>query len=222
MKINGTEIAPSGKPRLKIYLGEKELEIMAGLVRQSLRFTSDVPENKDVIQWTKEMDRAFKNHFESIHQAEKACEEKMETSIPKECVVIHFDGGTPCNIPRLGFGEGYGSFRLTVDGVVGEIHRLKYGVPMSANTAEIRTVTEAIRKVSEVHGMDKILHVIGDSQIALKWVKNASENAPIKVSSKSSPAFGESINNLYSALIGFNKVVTEWNPRDKLFKIFGH
>lgn len=222
MKIDGTETAPSGKPRLKIYLGEKELEIMAGLVRQSLRFTSDVPENKDVIQWTKEMDRAFKNHFEGVNQGKLAEKERAEAPSSKECITVCFDGGTPCNIPRLGFGDGYGSFRLSLNGIHGEIHRLQFGEPMSANTAEIRTVTEAIKKVSELHGNEKMLHVIGDSQIALKWVKNAFERQPMKISSKSSPAFGESIRNLYSVIQPFQKVVTEWNPRDRMVQIFGH
>lgn len=39
MKIDTTEIAPSGKPRLKIYLGNDELKVMLGALLASLQGT---------------------------------------------------------------------------------------------------------------------------------------------------------------------------------------
>jgi hypothetical protein len=57
--------------------------------------------------------------------------------------VIHFDGGTSNNIPgRGGFGIGYGSYRLN-----GDVRKLDFAEPMSANEEEIRTLIAAAEAV---------------------------------------------------------------------------
>jgi ribonuclease HI len=53
--------------------------------------------------------------------------------------VICFDGGTSNNIPsKGGYGLGYGSYRLN-----GEVVRVDFARPMSANEAEMRTLIAA-------------------------------------------------------------------------------
>lgn len=135
-------------------------------------------------------------------------------------VTIEFDGGTPCNIPRLGYGIGYGSFRL--DG--GEVHRISHGRPMSANAAEIMTLIEAVRKCVEQHGRGGVtLRIIGDSQIALKWARGATPSGqPAKLSKGGSDEFRNAIQTLRDILKGFEGVIAEWKSRENSVAIFGH
>jgi hypothetical protein len=56
----------------------------------------------------------------------------------EECT-IHFDGGTTCNIPSRGYGNGYGSYLVNE-----EIVKVDFGRPMSSNQAEIRTLIAAV------------------------------------------------------------------------------
>ena len=74
---------------------------------------------------------------------------------------IHFDGGTPNNIPsRGGFGIGYGSYLLN-----GEVVRVNFAKPMSCNEAEIRTLiaaAEAVKLISDPARTS--LRVVGDSK----------------------------------------------------------
>jgi ribonuclease HI len=90
--------------------------------------------------------------------------------VPITPCVICFDGGTPNNMPRRGgFGIGYGSYRLN-----GEIVRLNFARPMSANEAEIRTLIAAAEAVKLIRDPAKTrLCVYGDSQITLGWANKA-------------------------------------------------
>lgn len=39
MKISQTEVAPSGKQRTSIYLGDEEMELLSGLVQSAIMHT---------------------------------------------------------------------------------------------------------------------------------------------------------------------------------------
>lgn len=128
-------------------------------------------------------------------------------------VRIEFDGGTPCNIPRLGYGIGYGSYRI--DG--GRVVRCNHDRPMSANAAEIFTLVCAVDTVTFMHPKrDVALLIVGDSRIALKWVY------PRRKRAKGSPEFLEAIEALRSSLSGFAVVNTQWQPREHSVLAFGH
>lgn len=137
---------------------------------------------------------------------------------PTKTVRIEFDGGTPCNIPSRGYGIGYGSYRIDREPVV----RLNFGIPMSANAAEIRTVTEAVKAAKARFGGGLRLDVFGDSQVALKWVNVCAGNRKRTNMSKCSPAFIDAIDQLSAALFGVQLVATQWQPRRRSVETFGH
>jgi ribonuclease HI len=132
---------------------------------------------------------------------------------------IHFDGGTTNNVPsRDGFGIGYGSFLLN-----GEVVRLDFGRPMSANEAEIRTLiaaAEAVKLVSDPARTS--LRVVGDSRIALEWARKAGQRASYRPKPGWSPGFTLAVADLYLSLKPFAEVETEWQPRARSVEIFGH
>src|SRR5512133_1957384 len=76
----------------------------------------------------------------------------------RAAAVIEFDGGTSCNRPALGYGNGYGSFRVND----GDVHRLAFG-PMSSNAAEIFTLAAAIGRARSMGATALLL--CGDSRI---------------------------------------------------------
>lgn len=130
--------------------------------------------------------------------------------------IIVFDGGTSCNIPRLGYGEGYGSYQINNN----EIVRLKFCEKMSSNAAEINTITAAIESILDKKNT-KLL-IIGDSKIALGWIDKAFNRKKINVSSGSSPEFISAIKCLYMVINRFSSVKTQWHARENSVKIFGH
>lgn len=134
---------------------------------------------------------------------------------------IEFDGGTPCNIPRLGYGIGYGSFR--VNG--GEIVRCDHKIPMSANAAEIMTLIEGIRYVCRLEPNRNIiaLDIWGDSQIAIKWALGFTKKEnPAQLSKKSSLEFRNVVHTLRDIIKLFGYVKATWHPRIMSVKTFGH
>lgn len=137
---------------------------------------------------------------------------------------IEFDGGTSCNIPRLGFGNGYGSYKIDNE----PVYRCFFNRPMSANAAEILTLVHAINAIrSRDFPVDRIrLSIYGDSQIALRWASSFGPNSiarkPRKISAKSTDIFRESIHSLRAALSGFEDVHTQWRSRTFSVTLFGH
>ncbi len=133
----------------------------------------------------------------------------------KPDIIITFDGGTTCNIPRLGFGEGYGSYQINDRDVV----RCRFGIGHSCNSAELLTLTFALRDLlgSDSLSSLKHVHVKGDSQIALKWAKH--RGFPSK---KSTPMFHSAIAMLRREASSFRNLTTEWWPRENSVRIFGH
>jgi ribonuclease HI len=135
-----------------------------------------------------------------------------------ECIV-YFDGGSTNNVPkRGGYGNGYGSFQLN-----GEVVRLDFGRPMSANEAEVRTLIAAAEAAKITCEPEKTrLCVYGDSQIALNWARKAGQKVPYRPPLGCSPGFTEAVADLYVAVQPFAEVAAEWQPRDKSVEMFGH
>lgn len=145
-------------------------------------------------------------------------------------VSIEFDGGTPCNIPRLGYGDGYGSCQITG----GPVRRCAFNRPMSANAAELWTLARAIADVRtrfEVRTTGLLIR--GDSQIALKWAgigagilpvnsKGKTRRKAAKVSEAASDEFRASIQEVAAFIHGFARVETEWRGREHSVRLFGH
>lgn len=138
----------------------------------------------------------------------KACETTAE-------VVIEFDGGTPCNIPRLGYGIGYGSYKIDR----GNIVRLTFGRPMSANAAEVWTLVKAIEYVKRAYLPKRtILHVHGDSKIAL----SRCHRQPRKGKKKNTDEFHTACGTLILLCDEFLRVETHWRGRARSVMLFGH
>lgn len=141
-------------------------------------------------------------------------------------VRIEFDGGTPCNIPRIGYGDGYGSYQIQNCGT-GEllpIVRVNFGKPMSANVAEISTLIRAVKEVERRFGKGISLEIHGDSQIALNHAagkRPASKKRRDAVANNPSPFFC-AVRELKQVLAGFTHVETKWRGRARSVKVFGH
>lgn len=126
-------------------------------------------------------------------------------STPKS-IQIEFDGGSTCNNPRLGYGIGYGSYRI--DG--GAIIRWNEGRKMSANAGEIWTLLMAVQMAGILLGdpAQIDLQIRGDSRIALKWARQA--KCPRPHQPKGSHEFQNAILALFETIKPFRSVKTEW------------
>lgn len=129
---------------------------------------------------------------------------------------VRFDGGTSCNIPRLGYGLGYGSYQIDDQPIV----RLDFYEAMSANCAEIRTLASAVMSAKAAGHRDLV--ILGDSQIALKWANVAAGNRKATKLKGVSDGFRSAINHLHAAMVGIVSVRTRWTPREQSVAIFGH
>jgi len=130
--------------------------------------------------------------------------------------IITTDGGNGNNVPP--YGLGYGSAKYS--GSFNAFESFYFGRPMSNNAAEIWTMVRATQKVvANTSGKLKI-HFISDSQIALKYAKDAPFGRA-KWSNGSSEEMVNAIKELRVLLAG-HTVTTEWVPREKIFAIFGH
>lgn len=147
----------------------------------------------------------------------------------KHTIRIQFDGGTPCNVPRLGYGIGYGSYQIDDQPIV----RLDHKRPMSANAAEIFTLVIAIQDVinqcSREQGKSRRLinqirlEIEGDSKIALKWARGVTDKgAPSKLAKGGSQEFLNAVQSLRAVLKGFGEVCTTWRGRAASVALFGH
>jgi ribonuclease HI len=136
----------------------------------------------------------------------------------RQCAV-YFDGGTSNNNPRRGgFGIGYGSYLLN-----GEVVRVDFTSPMSANEAEIRTLIAAAEAAKLIGDPAKTrLCVYGDSQIALGWANKAGIKVFYRPNPSWRPEFKAAVTDLYVSLRPFAAVVTGWQPRARIVQIFGH
>lgn len=143
-------------------------------------------------------------------------------NVPTELITvrIEFDGGTPCNIPRLGYGKGYGSYKIWNE----PVHRCHFNRSMSANAAELFTLNYAIKAVID-RGCDTrnmVLYLVGDSRLVLDMSLKIRDGRKIKTGSKTSPEFREGVLVLRELLPCFAAVSAAWQPRRKSVKTFGH
>jgi len=143
--------------------------------------------------------------------------------MPLSDFVIEFDGGTSCNIPRKGFGIGYGSFKINDL----EIQRLQFDKGYSANAAELETMYKALVALNDYIMSDVITHVAphilvcGDSCIALKWLN-------CKRIPEGSEMFVTIINKMRKFIkqrqdcLAFGEITPFWRGRQKSVELFGH
>lgn len=125
---------------------------------------------------------------------------------------IYFDGGTTCNVPRKGLGEGYGSYKINDRPIV----RLKFGKGHTNNSGEVATLYAAVVEAKALGWYS--LCIFGDSQVALRACR-ASKNH-----SRQDEGLGiykQARRNLQLALTHVS-FTTEWVPRQQIFNIFGH
>jgi ribonuclease HI len=144
---------------------------------------------------------------------------EMSMIDPSVKVRIEFDGGNGCNIPRLGYGNGYGSYRFNGSEPV----RVEFGRPMSNNAAELWTLAEAVgvlRNLFQAGHLNILL--VGDSQIALAWARKAHLRVSKEPSKKSSEEMRLAISRLRELLPAFASVSTLWQPRAMSVATFGH
>lgn len=133
---------------------------------------------------------------------------------------VEFDGGNDCNIPSLGYGLGYGSYRINDEPVC----EVSHGRPMSNNVAEIWTLIVALKELSERWSVSTShnfhLKIIGDSKIAL----NRCHHAPNLFYKKkaASPDFIDACGCLREVLARFHSFETRWQPREASVATFGH
>jgi hypothetical protein len=105
----------------------------------------------------------------------------------------------------------------------GEVVKLDFARPMSANESEIRTVIAAAEAAKlACEAARTRLCVVGDPQIALKWARKAGEKAVYRPQRAWWPGFTAAVADLYLCLQPFAEVATEWQPREKSFERFGH
>lgn len=139
---------------------------------------------------------------------------------------IEFDGGTSCNIPRKGFGIGYGSFKINDL----PIERVKFTEGYSANAAELETLYSALLYLDKYIREDAINHfapsitICGDSCIALKWINCnyvPKEKHGSKMFRTVIKQMREFIKQNQESFI-FGEITPFWRPRKKSVELFGH
>ena len=130
-------------------------------------------------------------------------------------IKIEFDGGNSCNIPRLGYGNGYGSYKVNNN----ENIKIEFGIPMSNNVAEIMTLVTALDYVLENFGPSNIF-VRGDSKIALNWI-NKAKNKFIKYP-EDNPNYSAAAKKLVEVVNKHKVVREEWRGRKVSVELFGH
>lgn len=147
-------------------------------------------------------------------------------SMPSADFVIEFDGGTSCNIPRKGFGIGYGSFQINDL----PIERVKFTEGYSANAAELETLYSALLYLDKYIREDVINHfapsitICGDSCIALKWINCncvPKEKHGSKMFRTVIKQMREFIKQNQESFI-FGEITPFWRPRKKSVELFGH
>lgn len=144
----------------------------------------------------------------------------------KETVFLHFDGGTPCNIPSKGFGIGYGSYRFNSNPVI----KVDHGIPCSNNGAELLTLVSALVELKRICDLEDNLMdsketevlIMGDSQTILGWVDKLIKNPMIKINPGVSESMKLAIPQLIIAMEPFGEIRTKWLPRIHAVQAFGH
>ena len=90
-------------------------------------------------------------------------------------VLLTFDGGALKEAGE-GFGKGYGSYNIRINGESEPIFsKLKetYGNELSNNQAEYMSLIRGIKKVIELYGEDIKLQIKGDSQLVINHINGS-------------------------------------------------
>lgn len=152
-------------------------------------------------------------------QVELLFEQRVKSGTPVQMVRVEFDGGTPCNIPRLGYGIGYGSYQINDSPII----RIDHKVPMSCNVAEIATLVCALEEVRAQYGTGVGLTIHGDSQNALAWSKKELNKSRLKrMTTDKNPVFMAAVRRLRAAIEPFPFIETHWRGRAASVKLFVH
>lgn len=130
---------------------------------------------------------------------------------------VEADGGNKGNIPRLGYGNGYGSY--AIDG--GEPIKIEYGVPMSNNVAEISIIHSALEDIFLDFGASHVL-VRSDSQTALSWIKRYNKYKDAIKFPFENVSYCKAAQSLVSMIKKHKSVEQEWRGRAKSVELFGH
>lgn len=131
--------------------------------------------------------------------------------------IIEFDGGTSCNIPRLGYGDGYGSYQISGRPVV----RINHMKPMSSNVAEIMTAVVALDELRYLRGPTNVL-MRGDSMITVNWIRRLGNGSNKSPKESRAHAFKIAVLELRVSIQRHKKVTSEWRSREHSVEIFGH
>lgn len=135
-------------------------------------------------------------------------------------VRVVFYGGTSCNVPRLGFGDGYGSYQIDNH----QIRRVKFG-SMSANCAEVLTLCSALEEAILLFDPNRTgLIITGDSMIALRKAATCFKYRKIdkKIKANGTQEFKDAVAQLTALVKQFGSVRTQWWRRENSVAIFGH
>lgn len=127
--------------------------------------------------------------------------------------MIVFDGGAIGNP-----GKGYGSFEILQNGVpVHPVERREYGVNVTNNVAEYRTLIAALTWLAETLGdasRQAVVDVRGDSQLVIFQVTGR-----WKIKKPHLAALAEEVRML---MMRFKSVSLSWHPRIMSVRRLGH
>ena len=129
--------------------------------------------------------------------------------------MIECDGGTPCNNPRIGYGDGYGSYRIDK----GKVVRVDFKKPMSVNEAEVSILICAIEDAISRFGKNQSFEILSDSKIIVNCVNFSHKKK--KFSLGCSEGYKNGVSKLRE-LLDFFQASASWISRNHMVSIFGH
>lgn len=129
-------------------------------------------------------------------------------------LAIHFDGGCRKH-PKAGWGAGYGSFQITLDGD-SLIERREFGKGHSSNTAEYETLIEAVKYCLWLIPNPQLyrLEISGDSRLVINQVTGRWRGEKQHLLAKRDQTLG--------LLRRFAQFRLTWLPRSHSVAILGH
>jgi ribonuclease HI len=137
------------------------------------------------------------------------------TSMVKTVLKLVFDGGSLGNP-----GKGYGSFRLSVDGVHLPIRELQLGDYITNNQAEYRTLLESLNEAiqfliaNDLDPSDASISIVTDSKLVVEQV-----NGRWKVKNEGLKPLRTQAQQLLGQ---FGAARISWQPRKETVKVLGH
>jgi ribonuclease HI len=130
-------------------------------------------------------------------------------------LALIFDGGSLGNP-----GRGYGSFRISINGIHMPIRELQFGDDVTNNQAEYRTLLEGLNEAAQtliangVNPADASIDILTDSKLVVEQVTGR-----WKVKNEGLMPLREQARALLNQ---FGESNLEWHPRKETVKILGH